>query len=138
MRARTLGRLLPHLPDTERAQKAGKILLLALFDLVYEVFRGLFSHAVERRNGLCVEPVEICRGFHHTAVHQRLGKREAEPFNVHCLAGSEMDEIAEPLRRTFHTRTAHRCAVRVALHRRAALRTGIRQVERYGSLRAAS
>ena len=43
-----------------------------------------------------------------------------------------MDEIAEPLRRTFHTRTAHRCAVRVALHRRAALRAGIRQAERYG------
>ncbi len=46
-----------------------------------------------------------------------------------------MDEIAEPLRRTFHAHTAHRCAVRVALHRRAALRAGIRQAERYGSLR---
>ena len=46
-----------------------------------------------------------------------------------------MDEIAEPLRRTFHARTAHRCAVRIALDRRAALRAGIRQAERYGSLR---
>ena len=129
-------RLLPYLPDTKRAEQPGKILLLALLDLVHEVFCGFLTHSVKRRNALWVEPVEIGRRFYHAAVYQRLGKRKAKTFNVHRLAGSKMNEIAQPLRRTFHARAAHRRAVRIAFHGRAALGACIRQTKRHRSLRA--
>ena len=56
-----LGRLLPHLPDTERAQQARHARILALFNGCNEILGRLFAHMIQRRDRLRLEGIQLRR-----------------------------------------------------------------------------
>ena len=134
MRSQHLGRLLPHLTDTERAQQPRQTVFLALFQCLHQILRRFFAHPVERRDRLRFEVVKLRRGADQSRVDERFAQRHAEA--VHRVARSEMRNVPQPLRRAFRARAAQRHAVLVADDRRAALRATLRHMKRHGIRRA--
>ena len=61
MHRQHLGRLLPHLPDAERAQQTRHARILALFNGCDEVFGRFFAHMIQRRDRLRLEGIQLRR-----------------------------------------------------------------------------
>ena len=130
-----LGRLLPHLPDAERAQQARHARILALFNGRDEVLGRFFAHMIQRRDRLRLEGIQLRRRAHEFRLDQRLAQRNAKPVDVHRLAGGEVRDVAQPLRRALRTRAAQSGTVRIAHDRRAALGARVRHTKRDRAIR---
>jgi hypothetical protein len=127
-------RRLPDLADAQREDEAGERRLLALFDGVDHVGRGLVGHPLEARQPGGFELVDVGRRVHDAAVDDLVDQLFAEAFDIHRAASGEMQQRLLALRRTEQAARAPRDRfVGQPLDRRAAFGALRRQDELPGA-----
>src|SRR5260370_21964155 len=89
---------LPHLTDAERIEQPRERRRLALLDRGDEICGGFLTHALERGELRCREPVEIGRRAYQLALHQLLDQLVTEPLDVDRAPAGEVPERLLPLR----------------------------------------
>ena len=136
MRCQNLAGFLPDLTNSEGAEKLRKTVLLTLFKRSHQVFCAFTSHALQIRNTLRLQIVELCRCIDETRIDESFTQAHSETVNIHRISGSKMNNIAKTLRRTLCSGTAQCNAVLIAFDRRSAFRTNHRHFVRHCVSRA--
>ena len=97
--------------DAKAEQELIQIVLLGSLDGVQQVIDALFLELIQRQQLFPCQRVDIRCGVHHVLLHQLGGNCCAKALDIHCIAGSKMDDIAQCLCRALGVNTAQSCFI---------------------------
>ena len=124
--------LLADVADAEREQQPRQIARFARFDRADEVVRPGIHLFAERQQLLDRQVVQIGGGLHQSGVDELLQVALAAAVDVHRVAGREVHEVAQQLRRAGSARAADGGFVLIIIDRCAADRAELRELIRHG------
>src|SRR5438445_621292 len=116
-----LGDLLPHARDAQGVDETLELALSRTLNAFEYVLRGLLRHALEAREGLDIQAVQVGRAFHQVALDELVDQLLAQALDIHGAARGEMQQGLLALRLAVQPAGAACCGLaRHPHHRRAA------------------
>jgi hypothetical protein len=103
-----LGHLLAHAGDAEGEDEAPQRRVARALDARDQVARRLLAHALERRQLIGLQAVQVRGARHHFQFDQLLRQLVAQALDVHGAAALEVQQRADPLRRAVQAARAAR------------------------------
>ena len=98
MRHQVIRRLFADIGNADGEQESVQFAVLALFQLGKELFRLLFTKALQRDQLFPIQMVQIRRRTHAQLVVKQPGRSRAECFDVHALPRGKMRHAGNRLR----------------------------------------
>src|SRR5207247_8092405 len=90
LRREDLGALPPHARDAQGVDKTLELALSRTLNAFEYVLRGLLRHALEAREGLDIQAVQVGRAFHQVALDELVDQLLAQALANHGAARGEM------------------------------------------------
>src|SRR3989454_746811 len=118
-----LGDLLPHARDAQGVDETLELALSRTLNAFEYVLRGLLRHALEAREGLDIQAVQVGGAFHQVALDELVDQLLAQALDIHGAARGEMQQGLLALRLAVQPAGAACCGLaRHPHHRRGAHR----------------
>ena len=111
--------LIADVPDAKAKQQLVQIVFPGVRDGLQQIGRTLFLELFQRQQLLQREGVKVSRRVHQPLIHQLRCNRRTEAVDVHGIAGSKVDDIAECLCWALRVDTAQ-CRLIFQMHHRCA------------------